>query len=93
MKDILNNDFLIIGAHFAVVYVIAFVTFLFYKEMTRPKHVTFLEIFRYMEDVSERLTDIMKEENEALRRKLFEQELRNYERIKRKLDDNRRADK
>lgn len=88
MKQILSDNTLIFGAHFAIVYVIIFITYLWYKDLTRDRGVTFLEIFRYIEGVYERLEQIIKEENGSTRKELFNSELRSFDRIKRKLEQN-----
>lgn len=76
------SDFLVWGVHFAVGYVILFVSFLFYKEMTQPKPLTFLELFMYFEERVEKLESIVRVENEDTRKEMFEQYLRNKKNIK-----------
>ena len=81
------TNILAIGAHFAVMYVIVFVTYLFFKEATRPKPMTFLELFLYMEDLKDDLGKIIEEENKETRKEMFNNSLRTYDKIKNTLKD------
>lgn len=74
---------LVIGAYFAINYVIIFITYLWYKELTRPKPMTFVEMFMYVEDVKEDLKNIILEENKDTRAEMFEQYLKTSDKIKR----------
>ncbi len=81
------TNILAIGAHFAVIYVIVFVTYLWYREATRPRPMTFLELFLYMENFKEEFGKIIEEENQETRKEMFENSLRTYDRIKNTLKD------
>jgi len=82
------SEILSFGAHFAVSYVILFVTYLWYRELTRREPMTFLELFLYMERFKESLENIIEEENKETRKTMFENSLKTYDRIKRTLKDN-----
>jgi len=81
------TNILAFGAHFAVIYVVFFVTYLFYREKTRPKPMTFLELFMYMEGFKDDLGKIIEEENGETRKEMFNNSLKTYDRIKNTLND------
>ena len=81
------TNLLALGAHFAVIYVILFVSYLWYKELTRPRPMTFLELFMYMEDLKNDLSKIIEEESKDTRTEMFQQSLKTYDRIKNTLKD------
>lgn len=81
------TDTLAFGAHFAVIYVIIFITYLWYREWTRAKPMTFLELFMYMEGFKEDIGKIVEEENGETRKEMFNNSLKTYDRIKNILND------
>lgn len=81
------TNILAFGAHFAVIYVVIFITYLWYKEGTREKPMTFLELFMYMENLKEDLEKMIEEESKETRKEMFQDSLRTYDRIKNTLKD------
>lgn len=83
------NNFLIIGAHFCVLYNIVFITYYFYKELFGKQPASFLEIWLYVESKFDKIQKIIDDENKELIKKItysfFNSEERTFENFKNEL--------
>lgn len=87
------STFLIFGAHGAIIYVMVFVSYLAYKEMTRDRALTFLELFIYMEKHFDKVQEELKKEAQGTNNKNFEYSQRIIDRIKKLMEDDKREHK
>lgn len=91
------DSFLIVGAHFALGYVFFVQSYLAFKELTRERSFTFLELFMYIENNSEENIDkilkAIKEEGSKTQHQNFENSQRAVARIKKLMQDDKTQQK
>lgn len=76
-------DFIYIWGYTALGYNFIFVTYSFYKLYSQKQPLTFLEMFLYLEDRFDKMSDTEKEVYKKISSEILNSELRNADRLKR----------